>query len=165
MKKKVKIELILLIFMAIFLYSSSIAPQAVAQGESIDIISHGCSSCGQPQNNYFVDWSYTGYIPYVSIYLYDLTMTTIEYTITDITPNTGTYDWTMPVGHSLDGQYYLVVRDYSNGSIQDSVLQTIYSVESLYPNIPGYSILAIGLIIGITSVIITISVIKKLRKI
>ncbi|MFX0024546.1 MAG: hypothetical protein ACFE9S_19685, partial [Candidatus Hermodarchaeota archaeon] len=87
--------------------------ESVAQ-ESITITSHGCISCSLEQNTYHVDWSYSGVIPNVSIYFYDEFVTTLEYTIVENTPNLGTYEWNMPVSHSLDGNYSLVVCDSNN---------------------------------------------------
>ncbi|MFX1496767.1 MAG: hypothetical protein ACFFBH_04505 [Promethearchaeota archaeon] len=164
MKKKVKIELILLIFTAIFLYTSSITPQAVAQ-ESITITARGCSVCNQENNYFWVNWSSTGTIPQVSIFIYNLTMTTLEYTVVDGTTNDGSFGWNFPASHTLDGEYYLLVCDTSNHNVNDSRIIDVYPIQTIPPIlIPGYSILTIGLIIGITSVIIIISVIKKLRK-
>lgn len=163
MKKKIKTKLILLILTAIFLYSSSITTCTVAQ-ESITITSHGCSACNQETNSFWVNWSYTGSILQISIFIYDLTMTTIEYTVVDGTTNLGAYEWSFPVSHPLDGEYYLVVCDYSNNNVNDSVLKEVYPIQSFTPPIPGYPILLIGLIIGITSVIAAIPLTKRLRK-
>jgi len=163
LKKKVKINLVLLIATAIFLYSSSITPRTVAQ-ESITIMSHGCSGCNQETNNFWVNWSYTGSIPDVSIFIYNLSLTFIEYVVVNGTTNLGTYEWSFPVSHPLDGEYYLVVCDYSNHNVNDSVLKEVYPIQTFPQPIPGYPILLIGLIIGITSVIAVIALTKKLRK-
>ena len=163
MKKKIKTKSILLILATIFLYSASFMTESIAQ-ESITITSHGCTSCSFEQNNYHVDWTYTGVIPNVSIYLYDLSVTTIEYVVIENTPNLGTHEWNMPVSHSLDGNYSLVVCDSNNHLINDTVIRTVYPIQTFPINIPGYPILVIGLIIGITSVITAVPIIKKLRK-
>ncbi|UCC19593.1 MAG: hypothetical protein JSV62_16080 [Promethearchaeota archaeon] len=163
MKKRVKIKLVLLTLAVIFLYSFSITPRTVAQ-ESITIWSHGCSACNQETNVYEVDWTYTGVIPYVSIYLYDEAVTTIEYVVVENTPNLNTYNWSMPVSHTLDGNYSLVVCDSSNHNVNDTVYQGIYPILTFPPPIPGFPIFLIGLITGITSVIAAISLTKKLRK-
>lgn len=164
MKKKIKLKLLLLILTAIFLYSSSITPQTIAQDESITIGNRGCSSCNQEQNLFFVEWTYTGTITDVSIYYYNLSMTTIEYTITPMTANNGSYEWNMPASHQLDGEYYLVVCDYSDNLVNDSVLTEVYPIQSFTPAVPGYPIFFIGLIIGITCVITVIPLTNKLRK-
>ncbi len=143
------------------MYSSSTTTCTVAQ-ESITITSHGCSACNVETNDFWVNWSYTGSIPQISIFIYNLTMTTIEYTVVDGTTNLGSYEWSFPVSHPLDGDYYLVVCDYSNHNINDSVLKEFYPIQT-FP-IPGYPILLIELIIGITSVIVAIPLTKKLRK-
>lgn len=164
MKKIIKIKLILLIFIAIFLHSFSITPRTVAQDESIDIRSFGCSGCSQEHNTYFAEWVWSGSIPSVSIYYYNLSMTVIEYTITSMTPNNGSYEWQMPSSHTLDGEYYLVVFDYSNNNIYDAVTTDVYPVLSTTSNIPGYSIILIGLMIGLTIGIIAIPLTIKSRK-
>lgn len=166
MKKKIKTKSILLTFAVILLYSFSTINDSVAQGESITITGHGCTMCNVEENNYFVNWIYTGNIPNVSIYFYNLSMTTIEYIIIENTTNLGTYEWSMPVDHPLDGDYYLVVCDSNNHSIQDSVLRTVYPIQEFHKpsqKIPGYPILLIGAAIGIMSVIIAVLLIKKLR--
>ncbi|MFX0039969.1 MAG: hypothetical protein ACFFAB_11585 [Candidatus Heimdallarchaeota archaeon] len=163
MKRKIKIKSILLILAVIFLYSVSIITESVAQ-ESITITSHGCTSCSFEENTYQVDWSYSGDIPNVSIYFYDEAVTTIEYIIVENTPNLGTYGWNMPVSHSLDGNYSLVVCDANNHLVNDTVIRAVYPIVTFPPIIPGYPILAIGLIIGITSMITSVPIIKKLRK-
>lgn len=163
MKKKVKINLVLLILAAIFLYSSSITPRTVAQ-ESITITSHGCVSCSFDTNTYHVDWTYTGVIPNVSIYLYDEAVTTIEYIVIENNPNLGTYEWNMPVSHTLDGNYSLVVCDSTNHNVNDTVIRTVYPIVTYPTTIPGFPILLTGLIIGMTSVIVAIISTKKLRK-
>ncbi|MFW9820097.1 MAG: hypothetical protein ACFFE5_10860 [Candidatus Thorarchaeota archaeon] len=163
MKKKIKTKLTLLILAAIFLYSTSIITESVAQ-ESITITSHGCFSCSFEENNYSVNWIYTGSIPNVSIYLYNVPVTIIEYIVIENTPNLGTYYWNMPVSHSLDGNYSLVVCDSNNHLINDTVIRAIYPIQTFPPNIPGYTILVTGLIIGITSVIVVVPIIKNLRK-
>ncbi|MFX1409282.1 MAG: hypothetical protein ACFFA6_02945 [Promethearchaeota archaeon] len=166
MKKKIKTKSILLTFAVILLYSFSTINDSVAQGESITITGHGCTMCNVEENNYFVDWIYTGNIPNVSIYFYDLSMTTIEYIIIENITNLGTYEWSMPIDHPLDGDYYLVVCDSNNHSIQDSVLRTVYPIQEFHKpsrDIQGYPILLIGAIIGIMSVIVAVSLTKKLR--
>jgi hypothetical protein len=163
MKKKIKTKSILLMLAAIFLYSASIMTESVAQ-ESITITSHGCFSCSFEENNYSVNWIYTGNIPNVSIYIYNLPVTIIEYIVIENTPNLGSYDWNMPVSHSLDGNYSLVVCDSSNHLINDTVIRYVYPIQTFPPNISGYPILLTGLIIGISSVIITVPIIMKLRK-
>jgi hypothetical protein len=88
-------------------------------------------------------------------------MTYLEYTITSMTPNNGTYEWHLPASHQLDGDYYLVVCDYSNHNTNDTVIQEIHQIMDTSSNIiPGYSIILIGLIIGIITIPLTI----KLRK-
>ena len=161
MKKNTNIKLILLISISIFLYSSSITPKTVAQADSITIMSHGCSACNQETNTFFVDWVWSGTIPSVSIYYYNLSMTYLEYTITSMTPNNGTYEWHLPTSHQLDGYYSLVVCDYSNHNVNDTVTQEVLPIMDTSSNlIPGYSIILIGFIIGI----VTIPLILKLRK-
>ena len=160
MKKKIKIKLILLIFIAIFLNSFSIATRTVAQAESITIGNRGCSSCNQEQNSYYVEWTWSGDIPFVSIHYYNISTTTIEYTITSMTANNGSYEWHLPSSHSLNGTYYLVVSDYSNNNINDSVTTEILPIWGITPDIPGYSTILIGLMIGI----IAIPLIIKSRK-
>lgn len=164
MKKKTKTKLILLIIATIFLCSSSITTSTVAQEKSITITSYGCVSCSLDTNEYHVDWSYSGDIPNVAIYLYNLSMTVIEYIVTAMTTNLGSYEWNMPVSHQLDGEYNLAVCDYNNNSIRDVVKLNIYPIQTFGQPISGYPILLIGLIIGITSVIAAISITKKLRK-
>lgn len=163
MKKKIKAKLTLLIIIAIFLYSSSITTKSVAQ-ESITIMMHGCTLCNQEENTYQVDWIYTGSIPNVSIYFYDEAVTTLEYIIVENTPNLGTYEWNMPVSHTLDGNYSLVVCDSNNHKVNDTVIRTVYPIYSFSANISGYPILVIGLIIGIASMITATTLTKKLRK-
>ena len=153
-----------MIFIAIFLHSFSITTLTVAQDESIDIRNYGCSSCNQEQNTYFVEWVWSGSISFVSIYYYNLSMTYIEYTVTSMTTNNGSYEWNMPSSHTLDGEYYLVVSDYSNSNTQDSRETTVYPIMNTTSNIPGYSIILIGLMIGLTIGIIAIPLTKKLRK-
>ncbi len=162
MRKKIQSKLVLLIVAAVLLYSSSVIPLTVAQ-ESIDITSHGCSACNQETNEFFVDWTYTGNISQVSIFIYDLTMATLEYTVVDGTTNLGTYSWSFPASHPLDGEYYIMVCDYSNHNVNDSVQREIYPIQTFRPQIPGYPILSIGLIIGITNLITAIILSKKLR--
>jgi hypothetical protein len=112
-----------------------------------------------------VDWIYTGDIPNVSIYLYNEPITIIEYIVIEDTPNLGTYDWNMPVSHSLDGNYSLVVCDANNHKVNDSVIRTVYPVQTFPPSpIHGYPIFSIGLIIGISIVIIVIPMTKRLKK-
>lgn len=163
-KKKIKINSILLILATLFLYSSSIMTESVAQ-ESITITSYGCTMCNVEENKYFVNWTYTGNIPNVSIYFYDLSITTIEYIIIENTTNLGAYEWSMPVSHALNGNYSLVVCDSSNHSIYDSVVRFVYPIQT-FPTqgIPGYPILLIGAIIGIMSVMVALPLTKKLRK-
>lgn len=163
MKKKIKTKSILLILAVLFFYSSSIMTESVAQ-ESITITSHGCVSCSFEENNYSVNWNYTGDILNVSIYLYNLPETIIEYIVIENTPNLGSYDWNMPVSHSLDGDYSLVVCDANNHNVNDSVIRGVYPVQTFPPQIPGYPMLSIGLIIGITTGIVAITITKKLRK-
>ncbi|MFX1570082.1 MAG: hypothetical protein ACFFCV_17130 [Promethearchaeota archaeon] len=165
MRKKIKVKSILLITAVVFLYSCSILTESVANSESITIMSWGCTSCSMEQNSYSVDWTYTGNITSVSIYYYDVSMTTIKYTIIENTPNNGTYEWNMPESHTLDGNYSLVVCDASNHNINDSKIQVVYPIEDITINIPipGYPILVTGLIIGITGVIAAIILNKKLR--
>ncbi len=163
-KKKLKIKSILLVLAVIFFYSFSTINDSVAQGESITITSHGCTMCNVEENNYFVNWTYTGNIPNVSIYFYDLSLTTIEYIIIENTTNLGTYEWVMPVSHPLDGNYSLVVCDSSNHSIYDSVVRFVYPIQTVPTNIPGYPTLLIIAINGIMSVIVAVSLTKKLRK-
>jgi hypothetical protein len=163
MNKKTKTKSILLILAVIFLYSTSILRDSVAQ-ESITITSHGCTSCSFEDNTYHVGWIYTGDIPNVSIYLYDEAVTTIEYIVVENTSNLGLYEWYMPVSHSLDGNYSLVVCDSSNHLINDTVIRAVYPIVTIPPIIPGYPILVSGLIIGITCVIVAVPIIKKLRK-
>jgi hypothetical protein len=91
LKKKTKTKLILLIIATIFLYSSSITTSTVAQDKSITIYSYGCVSCSLDYNEYHVDWSYSGDIPNVAIYLYNLSMTVIEYIVTAMTTNLGSF--------------------------------------------------------------------------
>ena len=91
-------------------------------------------------------------------------MTYIEYTVTSMTTNNGSYEWNMPSSHTLDGEYYLVVSDYSNSNTQDSRETTVYPIMNTTSNIPGYSIILIGLMIGLTIGIIAIPLTKKLRK-
>jgi len=138
-------------------------PKTEAQ-ESITITGYGCVGCSFVTNRYHVDWSYTGYIPYVSIYLYNLSMTTIEYIVTSMTLNLNNYNWSFPVSHTLDGEYYLVVSDFYNNNVNDTVLMNVYPIQTYPPFISGYPIILIGLTIGITSVIMVITLIKKLRK-
>lgn len=164
MKKKTKTKLILLIIATIFLCSSSITTSTVAQEKSITITSYGCVSCSLDTNEYHVDWSYSGDIPNVAIYLYNLSMTVIEYIVTAMTTNLGSYEWNMPVSHQLDGEYNLAVCDYNNNSIRDVVKLNIYPIQTFGKPISGYPILLIGLIIGIISVIAAIPITKKLRK-
>ena len=134
----------------------------MAQGESITIMSRGCSACNQETNTFFVDWVWSGTIPFVSIYYFNLSMTVIEYTITNMTPNNGTYEWHLPTSHSLDGEYYLVVWDYNNNSTRDSVITEVYQImDTTPPPIPGYPILLIGLMIGITTILLTIKSRKR----
>ncbi|MFX1390303.1 MAG: hypothetical protein ACFE9Z_09595 [Promethearchaeota archaeon] len=163
MNKKIESKLVLLILVLMILYLSSTIPRTVAQ-ESITITGHGCTSCNTESNSYSVYWSYTGTIPQVSILIYDLTNTTLEYTVVDGTTNLGSYSWSFPVSHPLDGEYNLVVCDYSNHNVNDSVQREIYPIQTYSPQIPGYPMLSIGLIIGITSIIVTIHLTKKLRK-
>jgi len=164
MKKKIKTRSILLILAVLFFYSSSIMTESVAQ-ESITIMSHGCFSCSFEENNYSVNWIYTGNIPNVSIYLYNVPVTIIEYIVIENTPNLGSYSWNMPVSHSLDGNYSLVVCDANNHNVNDSVIRAVYPVQTFLPQILGYPMLLIGLIIGITIGIVVITLTKKLRKI
>ena len=89
-------------------------------------MSHGCSACNQVTNTFFVDWTSSGTIPFVSIYYYDLSLTSLEYTITSMTSNNGTYEWQMPPNHPLDGEYYLVVCDYSDHKVNDTVTQEVH---------------------------------------
>ena len=88
-------------------------------------------------------------------------MTVIEYIITGMTPNNGTYEWHLPISHSLDGDYYLVVWDYNNNSTRDSVIQEVYQITDTTSNIPGYPIILIGLMIGITTILLTIKSRKR----
>ncbi|MFX0000809.1 MAG: hypothetical protein ACFE88_11890 [Candidatus Hermodarchaeota archaeon] len=164
MKKKIMTKINILILIALFLYFSSITPQTVAIGESITITSYGCSSCSMEENSYSVDWNYSGNISSVSIYLYDVTMTTIKYTVIENTPNLGTYEWSMPVSHTLDGNHSLVVCDYNNNSIKDSVFMNVYPIQTFTPPIPGYPMLLVTCIILITTVITIATLSKKLRK-
>lgn len=163
LKKKTASKLIFLISIAFLLSSSSIATQTVAQ-ESIDITSYGCVGCSFVTNRYHVDWDYTGTIPYVSINIYNLSMTTIEYIVTSMTVNLGSYNWTFPISHTLDGEYYLVVSDYYNSNVNDTVLFNVYPIQGYTPFISGYPIILIGLTIGITSMVMIITLIKKLKK-
>jgi hypothetical protein len=163
-KKKLKIKSILMILTVIFFYFFSTINDSVAQAESITITSYGCTMCNVEENNYFVNWTYTGNIPDVSIYFYDLNMTTIEYIIVENTTNLGAYEWVMPVSHTLDGNHSLVVCDSSNHSIYDSVYQVVYPIQTFTPPIPGYPTLLIIAINGIMSVILAVSLTKKLRK-
>ncbi|MFX0004089.1 MAG: hypothetical protein ACFE9J_11440 [Candidatus Hermodarchaeota archaeon] len=163
MKRKIKTKSILLMVVVTFLYSALILTDSVAQ-ESITITSHGCTMCNDEENTYQVDWSYSGDIPNISIYFYDEFVTTLEYTIVENTPNLGIYEWNMPVSHSLDGNYSLVVCDSSNHLINDTVIRTVYPILRFPPNITGYPIIITGLIIGISSVMTSIPIIKKLRK-
>lgn len=163
MKKKTKTKLILLIIATIFLYSSSITTSTVAQDKSITITSWGCVSCSLDYNEYHAGWSYSGDIPNVAIYLYNLSMTVIEYVVTAMTSNLGSYEWNMPVSHQLDGEYNLAVCDYNNNNIRDVVEMTIYPIQIFGQPISGYPILLIGLIIGITSVIAAIPITKILE--
>lgn len=155
-------------FIAIFLHSFSITTRTVAQAESITIMSYGCSFCNQEENTYSVGWVWSGNITFVSIHYYDLSMTDIEYTIVGMTPNNGSYEWYMPSSHSLDGNYSLVVSDYSNNNINDSVIQEVYPIWTPTPiptpSIPGYSIILIGLMIGLMIAIIAKPLIIKSRK-
>jgi hypothetical protein len=162
-KKKLKKKSILLVLTVIFLYSFSTINNSVAQ-ESINITSHGCIMCNVEENNYFVNWTWTGNIPEVSIYFYNLSMTIIEYIIVENTANLGTYEWGMPLSHTLDGNYSLVVCDSSNHKINDSVVRFVYPIQTFHTNIPGYPILLTGVTIGIISVIVAVSLTKKLRK-
>jgi hypothetical protein len=57
-----------------------------------------------------------------------------------------------------------VVCDSNNQNVNDSDDTDVYPVEGLPTNIPGFLTLSIGLIIGITSVIIAIPSAKKLIK-
>ncbi|MFX1418833.1 MAG: hypothetical protein ACFE9N_07935 [Promethearchaeota archaeon] len=116
------------------------------------------------ENTYHVDWTYTGVIPNVSIYLYDEAVTIIEYVVVENTTNLGTYEWNMPVSHSLDGNYSLVVCDSSNHNVNDTVIRAIYPIITFPQPIPGFPMFLIGLITGITCVIAVISLTKKLRK-
>lgn len=142
------------------MYSFFNIPLTMAQ-ESITITGSGCSACNQVTNKYFVDWDWTGDIPYVSIYYYNLSMTYLEYTITGMTINNGTYEWQLPISHQLDGQYNLVVCDYSNHEINDTVTRNVYPVtDNTSMNISGYSLILIGLMIGIIVIPLTI----KLRE-
>jgi hypothetical protein len=160
---KLKKKSILLVLAVIFLYSFSTINDSVAQ-ETITITSHGCIMCNAEENQYFVNWSWTGNIPEVSIYFYNLSMTIIEYIIVENTANLGTYEWNMPVSHTLDGNYSLVVCDSSNHNINDSIVRFVYPIQTFQTDIPGYPILLTGAIIGIISVIVAISLTKKLRK-
>lgn len=153
-----------MLFIAIFLHSFSNTTRTVAQTESISIMGYGCSGCNQEHNNYTVEWVWSGDIPFVSIYYYNLPMTVIEYTITSMTTNNGSYDWHLPSSHSLNGNYYLVVSDYSNNNVNDSVIQEILPIWGMTPNIPGYSIILIGLMIGSMIGIIAIPQTIKSRK-
>ncbi|NHJ22552.1 MAG: hypothetical protein EAX91_16515 [Candidatus Lokiarchaeota archaeon] len=164
MKKKVKLNLILLISTAILLSSSSITPQTMAQ-ESITIWASGCIVCNQENNYFFVNWTSTGTIPQISIFIYNLTLTTLEYTVVDGTTNDGTFGWNFPASHTLDGEYYLLVCDTSNHNVNDTRLIHVYPIQTYPPPpIPGFPVLIVGLIIGITSIIVAIPLTKKLRK-
>ncbi len=164
MKKKVKIKSILLILSTIMLITCSFTNQTIAQAESITITEYGCTMCNSEDNNYTVGWLYTGSIANVSIYFYDLSLTTIEYIIAEGIANVGTYVWSMPVSHSLDGEYYVVVCDYINHNINDSTLMNVYPIYTYSPSVPGYPALLIGLIIGIISVITRVLITEKLKK-
>ena len=141
-------------------------PQTMAQ-ESITIWASGCTVCNQENNYFFVNWSSTGTIPQVSIFIYNLTMTTLEYTVVDGTINDGNFGWNFPASHTLDGDYYLLVCDTSNHNVNDTRSIHVYPIQTYYippPPIPGYPVLIVGLIVGITSIIVAIPLTKKLRK-
>ncbi|MFW9828488.1 MAG: hypothetical protein ACFFEY_12930 [Candidatus Thorarchaeota archaeon] len=164
MKEKIKIKSILLILSTIMLITCSLTNQTIAQAESITITEYGCTMCNSEDNNYTVGWVYTGSIPTVSIYFYDISLTTMEYIVAEGITNLGKYNWNMPVFHSLDGEYYIVVCDHINHNINDSALMNVYPIYTYSPSVSGYPILLIGLIIGIISVVITILLTEKLRK-
>jgi hypothetical protein len=164
MKKKIKTKSILLIIATLYIYSCSILTDSAAQ-ETISITSHGCTMCNTEQNEYFVNWSWTGSIPEVSIYFYDVSITTLEYIIIENATNIGGYEWIMPGSHTLDGNYSLVVCDSSNHHVNDSVYREVYPIQTYTPpNIPGYPLLVTGLIIGITSAIVALILTKKLKQ-
>ena len=137
---------------SIYLLNETIIPKSI-NITYIDVIDVGYND---------IRWTSTGSIEYVRIELYN--ESSFVEIITLKIENNGYYSWYIPFNHTFDGDFYQIkIIDYYNDSI--FAFSEHFSIEGqentiTSQEISGYSILLIGLAIGI----IIIPLIIKLRK-
>jgi len=135
---------------------------------SITVTSPTVSSSWQAGSTHTIQWTSTGSISNVKIYLYYLG--SYHSAISSNTPNDGSYSWTLPSSFTNYGDsYHICIEDYNNPSTYD-YSPSYFEITSDdtgdgEPGIPGYNLLLfIGVLFGF-SIILIKKRIKKLARI
>ncbi|MFX1375114.1 MAG: Ser-Thr-rich GPI-anchored membrane family protein [Promethearchaeota archaeon] len=127
---------------------------------SIAVLSPNASSIWEISRSYNILWTFTGLISNVEILLKH--NSDIE-SINSSTPCDGSYIWTIPDTIVEGSNYQIIIREVGNPDINDT--SDFFSIVKMggakSPQIPGYDITIVSLIIGSSSMIIIVMVRKK----